>query len=227
MAEEAIFTKYKKTEDESNVMLMYLLLNGFDMSQVESVSQSEESLMFGLKLRRIYGKTKEFVDARKIEREVETINNPIICSPSSYEYYADSPKLYYHTALIEDQPLLINDMSIISKTMCITENFIISSNEAKPLEETDECGFTYFREYVLKDDVRVGKWHITYKNKVFDVNYCSEVNGVEVEETLYTAIEVDKTATYKLVIYIIKKTSQTIESWEGDNFKTQAYKLIK
>lgn len=228
MAEEAIFTRYKKTDDESDVLLMYLLLNGFDMSKVLSVSMTEEELMFGLKLKRIYGKTTEFVDSKKIEKEIEAINNPVICSPSSYEYYANANRLYYHTAFVNSEPLLINDMGIISKTMCITDDYVISSNEAKSLEEAHECGFTFFKEYVLRDEIQVGKWHIKYKNKVFDVNYCStDDEGNKHEETLYTAIEVDKTSTYKMVIYIIKKTADDIDEWVGDNFKSQAYKLIK
>lgn len=45
------------------------------------------------------------------------------------------------------------------------------------------------------------------KDKIFRVSYKSEDNDKKLTEydTLFEACEIDKTSTYKLVLYIIKK----------------------
>ena len=42
---------------------------------------------------------------------------------------------------------------------------------------------------------------------------------------LYSAIEIDKTSTYKIVIYIISKASIVIDEWLPDNFSVQSYEM--
>ena len=224
---ESYFNKYVKTEDRSSVQLMYLILNGFDLSQVETIHTTEEDKSFGIKIRKVYGNTKEYVDVKKIEREIENTQYPTICSPVSFELYSKNPRIYLHQPMIEDKPLVINDMGVISRFMIITEDRVISSNEAKPISDTADCGFTFFMQYVLKGDVIVGKWHITYINNVFNISYLSEKDGEIIEESLYTAIEMGKTTTFKMVIYIIRKVASTLDDWAGDNFETQSYELLR
>jgi hypothetical protein len=174
---------------------MYLILNDYDLEQVETISRTEEKRKFGLTIRKVYGKTKEFVDIKKIEKEVENTVYPTVCSVSSYEFYSRSPIIYVHQPMIEEKPLLINDLGVISPFMVIDNEFVISANEAKPLAETEDCGFTYFMQYVLQEDVIIGKWHLSYKDKVFNIGYLSG-EDVITEQSLYTAIEIDKTSTY-------------------------------
>lgn len=223
---EQFFNKYKKTEDKDNVLLMYLILNDYDLEQVETISRTEEKRKFGLTIRKVYGKTKEFVDIKKIEKEVENTVYPTVCSVSSYEFYSRSPMIYVHQPMIEEKPLLINDLGVISPFMVIDNEFVISANEAKPLAETEDCGFTYFMQYVLQEDVIIGKWHLSYKDKVFNIGYLSG-EDVITEQSLYTAIEIDKTSTYKMVIYIIRKVAHTLEEWVGDNFDAQSYEMVR
>ena len=63
--------------------------------------------------------------------------------------------------------------------------------------------------------------------------YCA--NNLEAEvacgdgtsyETLFEACEIDKTSTYKLVLYIIKKASVNVGEWKSDNYRAEKYKLI-
>ena len=83
----------------------------------------------------------------------------------------------------------------------------------------------FFYEYVLKEECVVGKWRLQYKNKVFSVYYISLNNDKEEEVLLYSAIEIDKTSTYKIVIYIISKASIVIDEWLPDNFSVQSYEM--
>ncbi|MCM1231596.1 MAG: hypothetical protein NC489_15875 [Ruminococcus flavefaciens] len=86
MAVKLLFTKYRKSSSDTKVLLLYLLLNKYEINQIRQLEETEEDRMFGLKIRKIYGVTKEYIDVRKIEEEIESIQNPIICSPQSYEY---------------------------------------------------------------------------------------------------------------------------------------------
>ena len=87
-------------------------------------------------------------------------------------------------------------------------------------------GFMYFYDYVLKEECRIWKWHMTYKDKVFSVYYTSDNKKKQKEELLFSAIEIDKTSTYKLVLYIITKASKKVEEWQMDNFKEESYTLV-
>lgn len=222
-----MFTKYRKTSDSTKILLMYLLLNGYDIKNVEWAEEIEESRMFGLTIKKIYGITRDYVDVSRIEREIEEIKNPIVCSPLSYEYYSDAQNIYSFSPALPDVPLWINDMDIISSVMIITEDRVVSSSYAYPIED-DRCknkGFMFFYEYVLKEECVVGKWRLQYKNKVFSVYYISLNNDKEEEVLLYSAIEIDKTSTYKIVIYIISKASIVIDEWLPDNFSVQSYEM--
>ena len=208
---------------------MYLLLNGYDISKIDYLEEVEDNKQFGLKLKKIYGVTNEFVDMRKIEREIETIQTPLICSPQTFELYTDCDKIYTYTPLVEDKPLYINDMGIISRTMVITKQCVVSSNKASSLESAENKGFMYFMEYVLTGHCKIGFWRLEYEGSNFNIYYNSLQldNKSRKEELLYSAIEMDKTSTYKLVIYIIKKVVRTMEEFQPDNFDVQSYELEK
>ena len=124
-------------------------------------------------------------------------------------------------------PLVINDMGVISKIMVITETYVVSSNYAKSFTDSKNNGFMFFHNYVIHSEVRIDKWRLTYKNKTFNVYYTSKNNnGVSTEELLYSAIEIDKTSTYKIVIYIIEKAAKLIDEWTADNFIVETYELV-
>lgn len=221
-----MFTKYVKSNNDTKVLLMYLLLNNYEMKKVKQIEEIEEDRMFGLKIKKIYGITEEFVDVRKIEQEINEIQTPIVCSMLSYEYYANSAVIHTYTAP-NKMPLVINDMGVISKIMVISEQCIVSSNSAKSFTDSKNNGFMFFYDYVMKSEVSIGKWRMTYKDKVFNIYYQSESNGVLNTDLLYSAIEIDKTSTYKIVIYIINKLSKSIDvEWLPDNFKKETYELV-
>lgn len=220
-----MFTKYKKQQNNTKVLLMYLLLNNYDISKVKQIEENEEDKMFGLKIKKVYGITEEYVDVRKIEEEIEKIQNPIICSLSSYEYYSNSAVIHTYTAT-NDMPLVVNDMGVISKIMVITESYVVSSNYAKSFTDSKNNGFMFFYNYVIHSEVRIDKWRLVYKDKTFNVYYTSQNNGVSIEELLYSAIEIDKTSTYKMVIYIIDKAAKFIDEWTADNFIVETYELV-
>lgn len=223
-----MFTKYKKQTANTKVLLLYLLLNGFNVKNIEWIEEAEESRKFGLKVKKVYGVTSDFVNIKDIEQEIELIQSPIICSPLSYEYYSDARIIYTYERdeENEDIPLWINDMNIISNIMIISENSVVSSNLAKPLEECINKGFMYFYDYVLKDECVINKWRISYKDKVFSIYYASESDEGLEEILLFSAIEIDKTSTYKTVIYVVLKASLQIEEWLPDNYSVQTYEMV-
>ncbi len=208
---------------------MYLILNNYSISEIKRLEDAEEDKEFGQKYRMIYGITEELVDKKKIKAELDAIKTPIIYSPRTFELYSNSQTIHVYTPEIEEYPLVINDFGIISSDMIITRKCIVSKNIARRDSEipSDERGFMFFVDYVLKEELRIGKWHIVYEDKCFAINYISQKDGVDYEEMLYMAIEIDKTSTYKLVIYIIKKVcASQLEDWKADNFIDEVYELV-
>ena len=128
-------TKYEKSTDDTKVLLMYLRLNDYDLSKVKRLEQVEENRQFDLKIKKIYGVTQEYVDVATMEKEIENIVCPIICSEvQSYECYSNEPIIYIYTAQSAEQPLLINDMSVISKAMLVTRDWPINGLFQAPIE---------------------------------------------------------------------------------------------
>lgn len=224
--EKQTFLKYEKSTNDSKVLLIYLLLNNYSIAKIKRIEEIEESRLFGVKVRKLYGVTEEYVDIAKIEREIEAIQSPIICSRQSYEYYSDEPVIYTYTPQM-DAPLFINDLNVVSRIMCIGEDYVVSSNEAKDISQCKESGFMYFYNYVLYDEMTIWKWRLKYENKVFSIYYTStNLAGEQNEELMFSAIEIDKTSTYKLTLYIIKKAIGMVEEFPSDNFVTDKYTLI-
>lgn len=211
-----MFEKYEKQSSASRVLMMWLLLDGCNLDRIQLLEETEESKAFGLKLKKVYALTEDHIDTDKIYRELEHIQNPTICSEDSYEYHADSPYIYVYRKKDERLPLVINDMGVISKTMVISEDTVISDNFANDFMD-EECvsGFPFFEDYVLKNKFNIGQWEVSYTDKVFKVQYGSEV--------LYSAIEIDKTSTYKIVIYIVKKAAAK-EAVDSDNYICEKYR---
>ena len=73
-----MFRRYKKIDDRYRVMMIYLLLNGKDISQVEKAEETVEEEQFGLKYTKIYAYTNETVNVKEIEEEIERIRCPVI-----------------------------------------------------------------------------------------------------------------------------------------------------
>ena len=176
------------------------------------------SFFTGAEFRKIFGVTNEFVDIKSIEDELSEIQVPMICSPQSFDIYSTTKTICTYRADIPVKPLYINDMGVISPLMVITPDCIVSSNLAKSVEEAKDKGFMFFVDYVLKGECKLGGWDISFKNKEFKIYYTSKHEDIETTELLYQAFELDKTATYKLVLYIIKKVANTFEEYKSDNF---------
>lgn len=233
-----MFNKYQKKKDDSKVLLLYLLLNGNDTEKIKTIEEVEDS-----RRKVIYGVTSEVVNGRKFEQEIERIPTLIICSPQSYELYSDSKLIHIYTPAIENA-IYINDMSVISKVMVIEENCIVSNNaiERKSPEEIEHLGFMYFYEYVRTGKMIIGKWKVVYDYKSGLFQICYNLDGYPTEKeqkqseenkrtelVLFSSVEIDKTATYKFVIYIITKLRDEIRDKIGckpDNFRMTDYELV-
>jgi len=211
-----MFDKYEKQSSESRVLMMWLLLNNCNLERVRLLEEAEESRSFGLKIKKVYGLTEDHIDTDKISKELARIQCPTICSVDSYEYHADSPYIYVYKRRDDNLPLVINDMGVVSKTMVIGDDLVISDNFADDFMSRD-CisGFPYFKEYALRNEFKLGKWTVSFLNNIFTVQYEKEV--------LYNAIEIDKTSTYKIVIYLIQKAAVN-EEVESDNFICEKYR---
>ena len=137
-------------------------------------------------------------------------------------------KSQYHMPKESNKPLYINDMGVISQLMVITEQCVVSSNLAEPVESAKDIGFMYFVDYVLHGECKIGAWEISYKDKEFSVFYTSKGSDEQMhKELLYRALELDQTSTFKLVLYIIKKAAESIEEVLPDNFTEETWKLEK
>lgn len=138
--------------------------------------------------------------------------------------------LSIHTYMPKEsnKPLYINDMGVISQLMVITEQCVVSSNLAEPVESAKDIGFMYFVDYVLHGECKIGAWEISYKDKEFSVFYTSKGSDEQMhKELLYRALELDQISTFKLVLYIIKKAAESIEEVLPDNFTEETWKLEK
>lgn len=222
---ELMFTKYKKSDDRTHVLLLYLILNGYDLSKVEVMNEVAEKKLFGVEYRRVFGATTEFVNIPKIEGDLAQIKVPVVCSPLSYETYSTAEKIYSYKAKEKEKPLYINDMGIISPYMIITEERIVSSNLAANVESADKKGFMYFVEYVLKNRFSIGDWEVEYKENEFTICFTTVKNGEKRKELLYRALELDQTSTFRLVLYLIDKVVETMEEFPPDNFTQETYVL--
>lgn len=223
-----MFTKYVKQTDDTKVLLLYLLLNGYNVRNIRFIEEAEENRDFGLKVKKLYGITTDYVNIRLIEKEIERIQNPIICSIQSYEYYCDADVIYSYERKGNEEklPLWINDLNIISNTMIISEEAVVSSKRAKPLEDCKNKGFMFFYKYVLEDEFSIGKWKVTYKDKTFSIFYTSSNPDNKDAMLVFSAIEVDKTSTYKMAIYVIMKASQQINEWKADSYNLLTYEKV-
>jgi hypothetical protein len=225
-----MFTRYIKDSQGTKILLFYLILNGYledidEEKELKLVSEEEE-YQFGLKISKLYGIISYAIDKDKIEEELELIQTPIVCSLDTFEYHSKSKEIYVYRPDEkeegedeEDKELYINDLGVISGVMVIRDDIVISSRKARSFDE-DGCisGFEDFKRYVLENNLEIDRWKITYEDKVFTVYYDDRV--------IYSAIEIDKTSTYKLVIYIIKKINDKSDV-KPDRFRVDKYILNK
>lgn len=216
------FIRYKKSDDSTKVLLIYLLLNGLVDEKKIKMIQEETETVDNLTVIKKYGYTNGFVDVSKIYSDINRITAPIVCSTAAFEYYSVSDEIYVYTPkdIDGEKRFIINDLNIISNIMVINPDIVVSSKKAMDitdLAENKRLGFTYFAEYVLENKVSVGKWDIAYKDNTFTVHY----GGVDV----YKAIELDKTSTYKIVIYIIEKCG--ISDFKPDAYSVEKYRMQK
>lgn len=218
-------TRYEVVDDKFKVLLIYLYLNNYDKELIEKVIITNDEQRSGRKLQRRIGVTSEFVDIGRIEEELKRIQVPIIYSFQSFDMYSTAETIYSYTAKESSAPLYINDMGAISPSMVISKDCIISSNIIAPLENAEHRGFMYFVDYVLNGECEIGQWRITYKDKNFNVYYTDDFEGKPRTELLYEGFELDQTATYKLVIYIIMKAADELDEYTSDNFLMKTLKL--
>lgn len=222
---KSLLTRYQRVDDKSRVLLIYLILNGYDMEMVEKIIITDNELQFGSRVQRSIGVTPEYVDVERINEELQKIQVPIIYSPQSFNLYAKAETIYCYRAKEESKRLYINDMGVISSSMVITPECIISSNLAASIESTDNKGFMYFADYVLNGECIIGQWSISFKDNHFCVYYSSTYEDKESKELLYEGFELDQTSTFKLVIYIIQKVAGELDDITSDNYAVDVLKL--
>ena len=222
-----MFQNFVKDDGEvSRVLMIYFILNGYDISKVDKAIELIETPSERCRMETVYGETREGVDIKSINEEVSSIITPTICSLQSYQMYVTSPVIYCFSPLDKGRELCIDDLGIISSCMVIQPDLVVASNEAKPFQ-TAQHGFSVFMDYVLKGKCQVGNWTIQYTDtNEFIVTYTSKNGGNE--EILYKALEFEKTSTFRLVLYIIKKTCETLNSsdeWSiSENYMTEKWK---
>lgn len=225
---------YKKQDGNSKVLLLFLLLGGHDISKIDHYEEDVEERLFGLKIRKIYGITSEYVETAAMERGIEETQCPVICSEQLFESYVKSEVLYKYEAKISDRPLYINDMGVLSKAMMIMDGCIVTSNKAKKVTDIspENYGFMYFADYVTKNRTAIENWELYYDSDIdggrFDIYYkSSDGEGRIRKELIYSISGVDKPSTYKIVIYIIRTVAESLENIVSDNFNETIYTLIK
>ena len=64
MAEE-MFNKYRRQDNKERILLLYLILNKYNLDKVECAVETVQNKMFGVELRKIYGVTSEFVESKQ------------------------------------------------------------------------------------------------------------------------------------------------------------------
>lgn len=225
IGDNSLLTRYEVVDDKAKVLLIYLYLNNYDKDLIEKVIITNDEQRSGRKLQRRIGVTTEFVDIGRIEEELKRIQVPIIYSFQSFDMYSTAETIYSYIAKDKETPLYINDLSAISPSMVISRDCIISSNIIAPLENAEHKGFMFFVDYVLNGECVIGNWKITYKERNFNVYYTDTFEGEQRTELLYEGFELDQTATYKLVIYIIMKVAETLDEYTSDNFIMKTMKL--
>lgn len=219
-----LLLSYTEQKNEYEVMLLYLLLVGGNVKKIKDLQTVTDSRSFGTEITKIVALTSEYVNVPMIEQEISEIRNINICSLQTYEYFSKSDTVYAYTPAIADKPLLINDMDILSNVMVITDDVVISSNEANSIMDSDNLGFDFFKQYVVKSEVTVGQWHIKWDNETFSVSYITEdKNKNLLEDVVYYAVNFSKAYSYRLVLFIISKAAQVIDEWDNDNFKATIY----
>lgn len=196
------------------------------MEKIKVVEEKEDE-----RRKVIYGITSEAVNGRQFEQEIENILAPTICSPQSYELYSKSKLIHIYTPETKGD-IWINDMSVISKIMVITKNCIVSSNLAKEeVDNIEQYGFMYFYHYVLDGEMRLENWHVIYDEGLFQIFYTGQIENSDMKENreflLFSSQEIDKTATYKFVLYIISKMQDKVtKKVQPDNFRVTDYELV-
>lgn len=225
IGDNSLLTRYEVVDDKAKVLLIYLYLNNYDKDLIEKVIITNDEQRSGRKLQRRIGVTTEFVDIGRIEEELKRIQVPIIYSFQSFDMYSTAETIYSYSAKDKETPLYINDLGAISPSMVISRDCIISSNIIAPLENAEHKGFMFFVDYVLNGECVIGNWKITYKERNFNVYYTDTFEGEQRTELLYEGFELDQTATYKLVIYIIMKVAETLDEYTSDNFIMKTMKL--
>lgn len=226
-----LFGNYQPVTAEHQVLLAWLLLNGFGIERVKRIVKKDDKNTFNQSFHKVYGIIEDFVDTAAIEKEIESIRVPTVCSPESFPVYCKERLIFAYTPRIENQPLYINDMGVLSDVMIITEDCVISSNRAKPLADAEQCGFMYFSKYVLESKFTIGRWSVSYIDRIFSVTYTSRNGDVENEIKLMEYKEIEMAATYKFVLYIIRKTIES-EKYSADvkmpedNFRMDGYEKV-
>lgn len=225
------FRKYELQEKKQKILLIYLLLNKYEVDKIEKIVEHKEKNR-GATFVKMYGFTSEFVDTDKIYKEIKDIKVPNICDVDVYELYTNSNEIYLYTAKEKKCPLYINDMNILSDLMVIQKDNIVSNIKAEPLEQSNNKGFMYFVDYVLKNQCEIGKWKVRFEEegKIFEVFYISKKSEDTEENTetlIYQSKNWDKRNTFRLVLYIINKNIEYETEFTPDNYKVETLKLKK
>jgi hypothetical protein len=220
----------KKNDDTTTILFIYLLLNGYKLENIKKiVKHIDNPKNFPNAYTEIlYAETTEAVDITEINKEVNSIIVPTICTEATFQLYTDFNEIICYTPENKAKKLYVDDLDIISAFMIIQENMIVTTSMAKSLGEATH-GLMCFVEYVLTSECRIGKWHIKYleENKEFIISY---INDNKSEQVCYKAQEYDKVTTFRLVLYVTKKACEQLDkngNWKvSENYKTERYSRI-
>lgn len=235
----AEFYRYVKSTNEQKIPLIFLLLNGYDITNVQKAEIIKEECGYGITITKKYVITSDFIELSAIQQEFNSVKAPIICSDyNSFEYNSDAKYVYVHYPNDDTVNLCINDMRVIGKTIAFIDNIVISDVCAEELfdDKKENRGFMYFYQYVMNNEMNIHNWKIEFIKSdgnhdvgSFKIHYISkdieDEKSKPNDEIVYEANNISKNDTYKMVIYIIKKTSHYIKEWLPDNFLSQQYKL--
>lgn len=226
-----MFENYvKKNGDITRVLFIYLLLNKYKLENIQRaiVHINNPKNLPNAQTEMVYAETTEAVDIEEIDKEVGSIIVPTICTETTFQLYTNFDEIICYTPENKKKSLYIDDMDIISPFMIIQEDMIVTTSIAKPIEKATH-GLMCFSKYVLTSECEVGNWYIKYieGSKEFIVKYGDKK---EKAETLYRAKEYDKTTTFRLVLYIIKKACILLDEekkWEvTENYRIDKYSRI-
>ena len=218
---------YKEQTELFRIPLYLIMINGEGFNNIERVIDALDEKGC------LLAETRAAFDVEREYDEIEHTLQPIIYP--SFDVYNGKTEVVYVYTKQKDVPdgdrLLINDMNVLSKHIVISEDTIVSPQYAQPFGECDNYGFRFFCDYYLDDICEVGKWTFEYKkaDSLFTISFAFDSDNNDGEKNLVEIYrkKTDKSDSYKMLIYAIKKLcknpKETGLTFYEDNFDVKTY----